>query len=76
MSPPDDHDRTRDLAIVAEDGPATGEAWVEHVRHGADEVVVDLVLEDGRRRRVPLEPERAAWLEIEPGQIVGWLRAS
>lgn len=62
------------LAIVADDA-ASGEAWVERVRHGADRVEVNLVLEDGRRQRVALAHDRAAWLEIEPGQIVGWLPA-
>jgi len=64
------------LALVAEGHPADGEAWVERVLHRDERVLVDVVLDDGRRERLRLEPARAAWLELEAGQIVGWLGAA
>ena len=62
--------RPHDIQILLDPDETAGEALVERIVHLGFEVRVELKLEDGREVWAQLTRERAAELELEPGQIL------
>jgi sulfate transport system ATP-binding protein len=62
--------RPHDIQLLADADGTASEALVERIVHLGFEVRVELKLDDGREVWAQLTRERAAELELEPGQIL------
>jgi sulfate transport system ATP-binding protein len=62
--------RPHDIHILADGDETSSEALVDRIVHLGFEVRVELKLDDGREVWAQLTRERAAELELEPGQIL------